>query len=243
MKKLNILIVEDEVLIAETIRLYLMDYNHTVAAICISYEEAIEAYHLHLPDLVLLDIRLYGEKSGIDVANYLNKQINKPPYIFLTSQYDKRTLDAAVQTVPYGYITKPFSKETLMASIEAAYRLFESQKVFDQKIEVFDGKNNHLLLNGDIVYLMAEHVYTKFVLKSGATILCRMTLQSSCETIKSNHFFQCHRSFIINLTHIANWNKEEIVMSNGDSIPVSRSRKEELSNLMNKEKSSQTILH
>lgn len=235
MKKLNVLIVEDEVLIAETIRLYLLEYNHLVAAICISYEEAIEAFHLHAPDLVLLDIRLYGEKSGVDVALYLSNQVNKPPYIFLTSQYDKRTLDAAVQTVPYGYITKPFSKETLMASIEAAYRLFESQKVFDQKIELFDGKNNHLLQSEDIVYLMAEHVYTKFILKSGATILCRMALQSSFETIKSNHFFQCHRSYIINLAHIANWNKEEIMMSNGDVIPVSRSRKEDLSLLMNKE--------
>ena len=88
MNNLKVLIVEDEVLIAETIRMYLEELNYIVTAICISYEEAIETFHLNTPDLGLLDIRLFGSKSGIDVAHYLYIPVNKHQYVFLTSQFD-----------------------------------------------------------------------------------------------------------------------------------------------------------
>ena len=68
----------------------------------ISYEEAFQAYNLRRPDLVLLDIRLYGTKSGIDFAAYLKEQVNGPPFIFLSSQNDQKILEQALETNPYG---------------------------------------------------------------------------------------------------------------------------------------------
>lgn len=228
MKRLKVLIVEDEVLIAETIRLYLEEIEHSVTSICISYDEAIESYHINRPDIVLLDIRLYGDKSGIDLAQYLNAAQDKPPYIFLTSQYDKRILDAAIQTLPYGYITKPFVKETLMATIETAYTLYESKTITEEKIEIYDGKLTHLLYVKDILYLQSDHVYIKFILQNGQTILSRMSFQDCFEKLGQTIFFQCHRSYIINLNGVRRWNKEELTLQNNDVIPISRSRKEEL---------------
>ena len=52
------------------------------------YEEAISNIENNEPDLVLLDIRLYGQRSGIDVANYLNQRDKKLPFVFLTSQFE-----------------------------------------------------------------------------------------------------------------------------------------------------------
>ena len=104
---LNILIVEDEVLIAQMLKLHLQEKGYSVQAICISYQEAVENYQQQHPDLVLLDIRLYGQKSGIDFAHFLLEQPKKTPFVYLTSQYDRRIFDLALQTNPYGYITKP----------------------------------------------------------------------------------------------------------------------------------------
>jgi len=69
----KILIVEDEILIAETIKTYLNERGHIITEIAISYEEAIDAYQREQPDVILLDVRLYGKKSGIDVAEYLDE--------------------------------------------------------------------------------------------------------------------------------------------------------------------------
>jgi DNA-binding LytR/AlgR family response regulator len=234
MSKIKVLIVEDEVLIAETISLYLEEFGILTAAICISYEEAIEAYHLHSPDLILIDIRLFGQKSGIDLAQYFNAQQNKPPYIFLTSQYDKRILDAAIQTLPYGYITKPFMKETLWTSITSAYELYKSSRVEGEKIEVYDGKFTHFIMVKEIVYLESENVYTNFVLNTKKQILSRVSLDKCEETLSKDNFFRCHRSFIINLNCIENYGKEEVKLTNGIVIPISRSKKNEWVNLMDK---------
>jgi DNA-binding response OmpR family regulator len=96
---LRIQIIEDEVLIAETIRMHLEDQGHEVCNISISYEEAVEAFANDRPDLAIIDIRLYGEKSGIDYARYLFEQTNRIPFIFLTSQQDRRIFNLAVETL------------------------------------------------------------------------------------------------------------------------------------------------
>ncbi|MCC6816976.1 MAG: DNA-binding response regulator [Saprospiraceae bacterium] len=224
MNKLKVLIVEDEILIAETIRLYLIEYGYDTSSICISYDEAIEKYHLDEPDLILLDIRLFGEKSGIDIAHYLNNQKNKPPYIFLTSQFDKRILDSAIQTLPFGYITKPFTKETLWTSIESAYKLYK-QNGINAAIEVYDGKQVHLLTKEEILYIQSEHVYTRYILNNNSEILCRVSFQKCVDTLMRYNFIRCHRTFCVNPKYIKRWNKIEISMKNDQNIPISSSYK------------------
>ncbi|MBK7880951.1 MAG: response regulator transcription factor [Saprospiraceae bacterium] len=226
MKSLNILIVEDEILIAETIKLYLQEANHKVCTICISYDEAITAFHLHSPDLVLLDIRLFGEKSGIDVANYLKSIEPKSLYIFLTSQHDKRILDLALKTIPYGYIAKPLQKETLWTSIEAAYQLFTFHYKEPEKIEISDGKENYKLNVNEILYIQADHVYSHIFLEKDKKLIIRKAIQYLHDLLSPTLFVRCHRSFIINTEFVKKWNREVVEMSNGTIIPISKSYKE-----------------
>ena len=102
MSTLKILIVEDEILIAETIKLYLEEKGHIIQDICISYREATRAIEREQPDLVVLDIRLYGEKSGIDVAKYIKQQSKKiasvaPPHAKITHKpYRNKYLDTYI---------------------------------------------------------------------------------------------------------------------------------------------------
>jgi len=226
MKRLNILIVEDEILIAETIKLYLLEMNHSVCAICISYEEALAAFHLHSPDLVLLDIRLFGDKSGIDVANYLKSVEPKSPYIFLTSQHDKRILELALNTIPYGYIAKPLQKETLWTSIETAYQLFQVHHADLEKLEISDGKENYKINVNEILFIQADHVYTHIFLVNDKKIIIRKGIQYLQDLLSSILFVRCHRSFLVNTKFIKKWNRELIEMNNGAIIPISRTYRE-----------------
>jgi two-component system response regulator LytT len=228
MKNLKVLIVEDEVLIAETIRLYLEEINHIVCAIAISYDEALEAFHLHSPDLVLLDIRLFGEKSGIDLANYLQSIESDTPYIFLTSQLDKRILDLALKTIPYGYIAKPIQKETLWTTIETGFQLFQIHHSDMKIIEISDGKENYKIKINEINYIKSDHVYANIVLEKCKKIIIRSSLQNLHDLLNFEFFVRCHRSYLVNVNYIEKWNRDNVLLYDGMKIPISKSYREKV---------------
>lgn len=228
MNRLNILIVEDEIIIAETIKYYLEERDHNVLSVAISYDEAVQVYRLRCPDLVLLDIRLYEQKSGIDFANFLMTQSEPPPYIYLTSQYDQRILAEALKTNPSGYLTKPIQKETLWTTIEAAYHLHTSTKFINGNIKIYDGKKNHEIKLSDILYMKADHIYSKIILTNYSEIISRNALHWLLEELNNNIMIWCHRSYIVNRNYIESWSSEEILLKDNIVIPISRSRKNEV---------------
>jgi DNA-binding LytR/AlgR family response regulator len=219
---MNILIVEDEILIAEMIKDYLIEDGHNVLGIAISFEEALKEYNLHKPDLVLLDIRLYGQKSGIDFARYLESVKETTPVIYLSSQYDRRTMSYALETNPYGYLTKPIQKETLWTTVKSAYNLFKSNSQAAEEVQLFDGKSHHLIKLSDILYLEADHVYLNVMLRTGKVITIRQTLKQILSELPQELMMQCHRSYIVNKMHIQSWNTTRIILKNNVEIPVSR---------------------
>lgn len=228
MKGLKVLLVEDEILIAETIKIYLEERGHQVLNIAISYDEALQAYHLRKPDMVLLDIRLYGQKSGIDVANFLMDQKESIPFIYLTSQYDQRILVHALKTNPFGYLTKPIQKESLWTSIESAYNLYISKNEDQKKITFQDGKNNFHLKVSEILYIQADHVYSRIVTIEKKELIIRKTLHQVLELLASDFIIYCHRSYIVNSNYITGWNHDEVILNKEITIPISRSRKNEI---------------
>lgn len=127
-KKIKILLVEDELIIADYMQECLQQFGYEVTGICISYNEAIEALSNAVPDIVLMDISLKGEKSGIDLAVFINREFQLP-FVYITSHSDKATIDKAKQTLPYAYLIKPFSENDLYAAIETALMQYAAKKV------------------------------------------------------------------------------------------------------------------
>jgi DNA-binding NarL/FixJ family response regulator len=119
MTKLKILIVEDEPLIAENIAVYLDNNDFEVSGIAYDSEDAMQQLKTTIPDAVILDINLDSEKDGIDIAAYINQNLQLP-FLFLTSYSDKDTLNRAKKVKPAGYIVKPFNEKTLLATLEIA---------------------------------------------------------------------------------------------------------------------------
>ena len=113
----RVLVVEDEGLIAHDIAHRLEALGHRVAGTVSTAEEAIE--QAGEADVVLMDIRIDGERDGIQAANEIRDRYHVP-VVFLTAHADRSTLERARIAGPYGYIVKPLGPATLQASIEIA---------------------------------------------------------------------------------------------------------------------------
>ncbi len=119
MSNINILIVEDEGVVAHDIARRIKKLGYDVAAIKHSGEQALKWLEIHHPDLILCDITIKGDKDGIDIAEYVY-QHKGTPLIFVSALSDRVTLDRAKKTLPYGYIVKPFDTHDLLTAIELA---------------------------------------------------------------------------------------------------------------------------
>jgi CheY-like chemotaxis protein len=119
MAKARILVVEDERIIAEDIKISLEEADYEVVAVESSADGAINAIRQHTPDLVLMDIMLKSEMDGVEAAGKIRSQY-QIPLIYLTSHTDRATIERAKQTQPYGYLIKPFANRELDTTIEMA---------------------------------------------------------------------------------------------------------------------------
>jgi DNA-binding NtrC family response regulator len=114
----TILIVEDELVVANDIRLTLERAGYTVLGIARSFHSAMDAINAVRPDLVLLDIFLKGDLTGIDLATELNKK--DIPFVYLSANCNSSVLEMAKVTQPSGFIVKPFREKDLLVTLDIA---------------------------------------------------------------------------------------------------------------------------
>jgi DNA-binding response OmpR family regulator len=113
------LIVEEESLIAEELRERLSRLGFSVIAAVDSADEGVEIATRECPDLVLMDIRLKGEKDGVQAAQEIRRQVDVP-IVYLTAHSDRVTVDRAMGTEYDGFILKPFHRRELQSTIQVA---------------------------------------------------------------------------------------------------------------------------
>ncbi len=115
----QVLIVEDEAIVALDLSHCISKLGYTIVGIVRSGEDAVEkAQSLH-PDVVLMDIHLAGMMDGIEAAEMI-RQLLDVPIIYLTAYADDDTVQRAILTQPFGYIRKPFEERDLQLAIEMA---------------------------------------------------------------------------------------------------------------------------
>jgi signal transduction histidine kinase len=130
----KILIVEDEPIIALDIKQRLTLMGYEVMAIADSSKTALKAVDRFPIDLVLMDIRLRGNISGIEVAHQIWSESNIP-VIFVTAHADQVTLSQAKASQPFGYIVKPFENEDLVTAIETALSRYQAELASQRALE------------------------------------------------------------------------------------------------------------
>ena len=141
MPKADILIVEDEAVVAADLAAKLQRAGYRSVGIAADGDEAVATAKATAPDLVLMDIRLSGNTDGIETAERI-RAFRNVPIVYLTAHSDTDTLRRAATTEPFGYILKPFEERDLTTQIEIALykhqaerRLRESEERYRRLVE------------------------------------------------------------------------------------------------------------
>lgn len=231
---IKILIVEDNVIIADDLQQIIENFGYNVIGNVISYEKAVEFLLNNKIDLVLIDINLATEKTGIDLAKYINLNFSIP-FIYLTSNLDDDTISAAAKTIPAAYLVKPFDNNTIYTSIEIALTSFIDKKIDDTNLKdhLYLKKNNlyHKIKIDDIYFIKADNIYIDVFTKNNQKFLVRNTLKDFIKGLPSN-FFKCNKSYIINTNEIKTFNLNYVFI-NDVQISVSKEFKPYLKSLLN----------
>lgn len=123
---IRILIVEDEFIEANNLNIILKKAGYIVCAIARTVREGLKILENEKPDLVLLDIRLKGDLTGIDFAKILHEK--DIAFVFLSANSNKQFLDAAKTTKPYGFLVKPFRSKDVLVMLDVAWYLHQQNK-------------------------------------------------------------------------------------------------------------------
>ncbi|MFY0482932.1 LytR/AlgR family response regulator transcription factor [Flavobacterium sp. PLA-1-15] len=236
---INILLVEDELIIAEDMTNILENMRYNVIGIAIDFDEAITVLENEKPDLILLDINLSGKRDGIELAQEINRRFSIP-FIFTTSYTDVSTLERAKLVNPVNYLVKPFKKEQLYTAIEIA--MFNIAKKSDP-ISQEDANYGDTLIIKDALFIKDKFKYTKLIIndilwiKSDGNYLeicthnkkeiIRATMSGFMERLNRNNFFRTHKSYIVNLNYLSKFETPYVTIID-TKIPISKSFSDEL---------------
>jgi two-component system response regulator HydG len=124
--KPSILIVEDQFIEANNLKLILKRAGYTIWPIAHSVADARLIMEKSRPDMVLLDIRLQGPLTGIDLAGELREK--NIAFVYLSANSDRKVLDEAIATKPYGFMVKPFREKDVLVMIDVATYLHQHNR-------------------------------------------------------------------------------------------------------------------
>ncbi len=221
--KLNILIVEDELLIAEMLKELLFELDYHLVTIAKNFDLALLTLQNNKDiNFAILDINLSETKTGLDIAKKINNEY-KIPFIFLTSYANKNTIKEAVALKPEAYLIKPFTKIDLFTTLE----LCQAKKTESNNcIVIKDGPLSIKLKHNELLWIKSENVYIEIKTVEKAHVI-RTSLERFLEELNDSVFIRIHRSYAINLNHVKAINGQYVII-NDEKIPLSRNYRDDL---------------
>jgi two-component system, LytTR family, response regulator LytT len=225
--EIKILIVEDEILIAEDLKDKLLSFGYAEIEMAHNKTDAITAVREFNPDVVLLDVRMENEKDGIEIGQHIAEQFQKP-FIYITAHSDVNLIKEILKTGPSGFITKPVKKSDLFAAINMVITQIKSSS--DSALKIKDGYSTLVIHPDSIQYIESEGNYVNIYTDEKKHV-SRQSLDSVISELNTKVFFRIHRSYLVNVSRITRFSKKEVVIDN-TTLPVSRSLGEELEKFM-----------
>ena len=236
MSKLTIGIVEDEMIIAEALSEMLKSIGYEIPEPASNYQEALLLIENEKPDLLLLDINLSSQLTGIDIAKTITEKYHLP-YIFLTANSDSTTLEQAKTARPMAYLSKPITRDQLYTAIEIAIHNFNHSNTKTVPVNTNENNRPRIIFVKDgyafrkidlqeISHLESDANYVTIHNLDGSKLMTRSTLSAFSEQLDPAVFTRVHRSFVVNIHHINSINAYEIVTQSG-KIPVGKNYKED----------------
>ena len=143
MNKTDIMVVEDEFVVAEDIRERLQGMGYNVCCLVHSGQEAVDRFGKASPDLILMDVVLKGEMDGVEAASIIHRK-TPVPIIFLTAYSAEAILNNVQRTEPFGFVLKPFDDRELSAVIQMALYKAEMEAALRSKERELVKQNRRL---------------------------------------------------------------------------------------------------
>lgn len=216
-----------------------------IIATCETGKDGLKAIKELKPDLVFLDVEM-PYMNGFEMLD-LVPEVNFE--VVFTTAYDEYAVKA-FKISAIDYLLKPIDGEELKIAVEKVLEKKRlNTKVDSRHLEVLMGQVNGNKKNGvknialptyegyvfikinQILYCQSDNNYTRVFLETGKPLLISRTLKEVGEMLTGFQFYRVHNSFIVNLNEISNYIKSDggyLIMSNGDQVKVSRTKKEEL---------------
>lgn len=238
------ILVDDEVHCLDTLSILLADYCPEVEVLerCSSAKKAIEAVAKHKPDLVFLDI----EMPVMNGFEFLEQFAQIPFSVIFTTSYDQYAIKA-IRFSALDYLLKPVDPKELITAVHKVgskkhtpttdqFRMLMDQLQHKEnsftKIAVPTSEGFELVPADQVVRCEADDNYTYLFLKNKNKIVACRTLKEVEEQLQDfPSFIRVHHSYIVNLNEVTKYVRGEggyLVMSDGSTVNVSRSRKEAL---------------
>ena len=236
MSGIRVLIIEDELLVAQELKMQLAAQGYEVLDTVDNATDAKRALRIYQLDLVLVDIKLRGEEDGIDIAGHINEAYGLP-LIFISSLIDNETIKRARACRPAAYLVKPYNVAELFIAIDMALYNHESGHIAHPNDEQNGSEASHYLLNQhvfikdkhrfervelkSILWLKAEGSYVNIATDKKEYLITTETLKSFLAKLKTDMLERVHRSFAVNLQHVEALEGFRLIIK-GEEIPIGK---------------------
>ncbi|QNR23404.1 LytR/AlgR family response regulator transcription factor [Croceimicrobium hydrocarbonivorans] len=224
----KVLIVEDEALIAEHLHLILSKDLGIDADIAYKAKAARKMLQEKTYDLILVDINLESERSGLELAAEI-EEYAWGDYLFLTAQTDKGVLEEARKLHPKAYLVKPFKDIEVSMAVGLALKN-EDEGLGDLVFK--DGWTTVKLPIASIRYAEADGNYIK-LFSTERSYLIRYSLSWFYDQVADKDFLKIHRARVVNTRIIKRYNRSTVDIG-GEELPVSKSGYQALATLFEK---------
>ncbi len=227
MKKINALIVDDEIAALNTLRGMLGDYCPQIRIVgsARSVEEAVQAVVQHKPELVFLDIQMPPFGDGFD---FLQRAWKQGAFgVIFTTAYPQYAVQAINAVQPWAYLVKPYSVDDLMDAVAvAAEKMLSTDNL---SIVISDSRKGNLVLRvRDIVYCEADGSTTDLFLARQSKlekVTASRTLKEVEAELPEKLFCRTHHSYLVNMQYITRYEHTGrnglLYLSFGNTIPIS----------------------
>jgi two-component system, LytTR family, response regulator LytT len=215
---MRIIILEDELLIAEHLKEIVESFGHKVLEIAKNKTEFFNAVKHATPDIAILDINIEGKCQGIEVAEEIKRNYHFL-HIFITSFSDTKLIDAAIKSNPVNYLIKPFNEGEIYAALKSAEDKVKRSKN-DSFVLVRSGNKKIKISAVEILYVKSDNIYLELTTSKGF-FLERSSLSNFIDSLKFEDLMRVHRSYAVNIRFV-NALKPGSLILNKEQIPVSR---------------------
>jgi DNA-binding LytR/AlgR family response regulator len=210
----KIVIAEDEQIVAFEIENRVKNMGYKVAGVFDNGQEVLDFFEKNTADLVIMDIKLKGDMTGIETAEKL-LETNDIPIIYLTAYSDDITIDKAKKTMAYNYLVKPINERQLQINLEMALAKHDLEmKRTSKKEALLMGKSYSIkkipFKRGDetilvdpkaIIYIEIENGIITFY-KKDEIFTQRGTLKEWEEKLVDYDFYRSNKNYLINLNEV-----------------------------------------